>query len=115
MNETMPASLDAAIAMQPAWLQAWVMVLVIVNLTAALFLVARQEGKFSVRVEALAILLSFFAAGAAMAAGIQRFCFSPRFAVSDSRSNASPRRTRVLTVSRGTPSRRATLRTGKSS
>ena len=66
MNETMPADLNAAIAMQPAWLQAWVMVLVIVNLAAAVFLVARRDGKFSVRVEALAILVSFFAAGAAM-------------------------------------------------
>ena len=66
MNETMPADLSAAIALQPAWLQTWVMVLVIVNLAAALFLVARRDGKFSVRVEALAILVSFFAAGAAM-------------------------------------------------
>ena len=66
MNETMPADLNTAIAMQAAWLQAWVMVLVIVNLAAALFLVARRDGKFSVRVEALAILVSFFAAGAAM-------------------------------------------------
>lgn len=66
MNETMPADLGAAIALQPAWLQTWVMVLVIVNLAAALFLVARRDGKFSVRVEALAILVSFFAAGAAM-------------------------------------------------
>ena len=66
MNETMPADLNTAIAMQAAWLQAWVLVLVIVNLAAALFLVARRDGKFSVRVEALAILLSFLAAGAAM-------------------------------------------------
>ena len=66
MNETMPADLNAAIAMQAAWLQAWVMVLVIVNLAAALFLVARQDGKFSVRAEALAILISFVAAGAFM-------------------------------------------------
>jgi len=66
MNEAMPADLNAAIAMQAAWLQAWVMVLVIVNLAAALFLVARQDGKFSVRAEALAILISFVAAGALM-------------------------------------------------
>ena len=66
MNETIPADLNAAIAMQAAWLQAWVMVLVIVNLAAALFLVARQDGKFSIRAEVLAILVSFFAAGAFM-------------------------------------------------
>jgi hypothetical protein len=66
MNETIPADLNAAIAMQAAWLQAWVMVLVIVNLAAALFLVARQDGKFSSRAEVLAILVSFFAAGAFM-------------------------------------------------
>ena len=66
MNETTPADLNAAIAMQSAWLQAWVMVLVVVNLAAALFLVVRRDGKFSLRVEALAILVSFFAAGAFM-------------------------------------------------
>jgi len=66
MNDTMPADLNAAIAMQAAWLQAWVMVLVIVNLAAALFLVARRDGKFTLRVEALAILAGFFAAAVAM-------------------------------------------------
>lgn len=66
MNDTMPADLNAAIALQPAWLQTWVIVLVIVNLAAALFLVARKDGKFGVRIEALAILLSFFAAGMMM-------------------------------------------------
>jgi hypothetical protein len=66
VNDTLPADLNAAIAMQPAWLQAWVVVLVIVNLAAALFLVARKDGKFGVRTEALAILISFFAAGMLM-------------------------------------------------
>ena len=66
MNETMPADLSAAIAMQAPWLQAWVMILVVVNLAAALFLVARRDGKFALRIEALAILISFFAAGAFM-------------------------------------------------
>lgn len=67
MTETMPADLNAAIALQPAWLQAWVMVLVIVNLAAVLFVVTRRDGKFGIRIEALAILVSFAAAGAAMA------------------------------------------------
>ena len=66
MNETMPADLSAAIAMQAPWLQAWVMVLVVVNLAAALFLVAKRDGNFTLRIEALAILISFFAAGAFM-------------------------------------------------
>lgn len=66
MNETMPADLNAAIALQPAWLQAWVMVLVVVNLGAALFLLVRRDGKLGVRIEALAILLSFIVAGVAM-------------------------------------------------
>lgn len=66
MNETMPADLNAAIAMQAAWLQVWVMVLVVVNLAAAVFLVTRRDGKFTVRVEALAILAGFFAAAVAM-------------------------------------------------
>ena len=67
MKEAMPADLNAAIALQPAWLQAWVMVLVIVNLAALLFVITRRDGKFGVRMEALAIVASFLVAGAAMA------------------------------------------------
>ncbi len=63
----MPAAdLNAAIAMQSAWLQAWVMVLVVVNLAAVLFLLARRDRKLHVRMEAVAIVVSFVAAGAAM-------------------------------------------------
>ena len=35
MNETLPADLNAAIAMQAAWLQVWVMVLVTANSASA--------------------------------------------------------------------------------
>ena len=66
MNESMPADLNAAIALQPVWLQAWVMVLVVVNLAAGLFLLTRRDGRLRVRIEAVAILASFVVAGMAM-------------------------------------------------
>ena len=62
MNETVPADLNAAIAGQPMWLQAWVLVLVITNLAAVFFIVTKQQGRYRPRPEALAILVSFFAA-----------------------------------------------------
>jgi hypothetical protein len=66
MNETLPGDLNAAIAAQSPGLQVWVLVLVITNLAAALFLVTRKQGRIALRPEALAILVSFFAAAAFM-------------------------------------------------
>ncbi len=58
----MPSTLNDAIASEPIWLQAWVMLLVVTHLAALLFVVGREEGRFFVRREAIAIVASFFAA-----------------------------------------------------
>lgn len=65
MNDA-PANLNEAIATQPVWLQGWVFVLVAVNLAAILFVVTREEGRFRLRFEPIAIVVSFLAAGAFM-------------------------------------------------
>jgi hypothetical protein len=59
----MPANLNEAIATEPTWLQAWVMVLVVVNLAALLFVIGRHDGRWQVRSEPIAIAVSFVAAG----------------------------------------------------
>lgn len=59
----LPATLNDAIATEPVWLQAWVLVLVVVNLAALLFVVGRQQGRWLVRFEPIAIVVSFVAAG----------------------------------------------------
>ena len=68
MSDTdMPPGLDAALATEPLWLQAWVMLLVITHVTALLFVVRRRpEGGLAIRPEPVAIVLSFLAAGVAM-------------------------------------------------
>ena len=62
MNEPATMDFNAAIASQEPWLQAWVMVLVLTNLLALLFVVFKQESGFKFRPEALAIVFSFVAA-----------------------------------------------------
>jgi hypothetical protein len=62
----MPANLGDAIATEPVWLQTWVMVLVVANLAALLFVIGRREGRMLVRPEPIAIVASFLAAGAFM-------------------------------------------------
>jgi len=62
----MPATLNDAIATEPLWLQAWVMVLVVTNLVALLFVVGRRQGRWLVRPEPVAIVASFLAAGVFM-------------------------------------------------
>lgn len=59
----MPANLNEAIATEPIWLQAWVMVLVVVNLAALLFVIGRHDDRWQVRSEPIAIAASFIAAG----------------------------------------------------
>lgn len=61
-----PATLNDAIATEPMWLQLWVVLLVITNLGALLFVVGRREGRFHARPEPIAILVSFFAAAGLM-------------------------------------------------
>ena len=65
--QTSAATLNEAIAAQPGWLQAWVMVLVLTHLVALRFVVRRGDGgKLSPRWRPIAILVSFFAAAALM-------------------------------------------------
>ncbi|XOV85807.1 MAG: hypothetical protein ACFHX7_12540 [Pseudomonadota bacterium] len=66
MEQTLPPTLGEAIATEPAWLQAWVMTLVLSNLLAILFVVGRENGKWTVRYEPIAIVASFIAAGVLM-------------------------------------------------
>lgn len=65
-SPALPATLNEAIATGPAWLQAWILVLVVTNLVALLFVVRRRDGAFRVRAEPIAILVSFFAAAVFM-------------------------------------------------
>jgi len=62
----MPPTLNEAIATEPLWLQAWVFLLVVVNVTALLFVVGREDGRWRPRWEPIAILLSFVASSAFM-------------------------------------------------
>lgn len=66
MNRDMPATLGDAIGSEPMWLQAWLMLLVATHLAAILFAVVRDDGAWRVRYQPLAILASFFLAGAFM-------------------------------------------------
>ena len=58
MND-LTTSLGDAIATQGAFLQGWVMVLVGTHLISLLLSVYRQDGKFKIRYESLAIVGSF--------------------------------------------------------
>jgi len=62
----LPATLNEAIATEPMWLQAWVLLLVVANLAALLFVVRRGNEGLRLRAEPIAILVSFLAAGAFM-------------------------------------------------
>ncbi len=66
MDPSDPATLNQAIAAEPLWLQGWVLLLVLANLLAIFFVVRREDGRWRVRPEPIAILASFFAAGAFM-------------------------------------------------
>lgn len=62
----MPPSLLDAIATEPLWLQAWIAVLGVTNLLAVVFVAGREEGRWRVRPEPVAILAAFVAAGLLM-------------------------------------------------
>ncbi|MEJ6704475.1 MAG: hypothetical protein ACKVKL_02555 [Pseudomonadales bacterium] len=65
MNDV-TTSLGDAIATQGVFLQGWVMVLVGTHLISLLLSVYKQDGKFKIRYESLAIVGSFFVAGASI-------------------------------------------------
>lgn len=59
MDSTMPATLGEAIATEPVWLQVWVTLLVVAHLPAIAFVVGRDAGRWRLRLEPIAILVSF--------------------------------------------------------
>lgn len=63
---TIPPTLGDAIATEPAWLQAWVMVLVVTNLAGVFFAVGKDIDGWKVRAEPIAIVFAFFVAAAIM-------------------------------------------------
>ncbi len=67
MNEAqLPATLGGAIGTEPMWLQAWVMVMVLVHLAAIFFLVGREQQRWRIRIEPIAIIASFLIAAVIM-------------------------------------------------
>ncbi|MEX2206449.1 MAG: hypothetical protein WEF50_09510, partial [Myxococcota bacterium] len=66
MDESMPATLGAAMATEPLWLRAWLAVLVSVYIAALLFIVRREAGSWRVRAEPIAILASFLGSAVLM-------------------------------------------------
>ena len=66
MDGFTPATLGEGIAAQPPWLQGWVLLLVLAHLGALAFVAHRADGKWKVRIEPIAIVVSFLAAGAFM-------------------------------------------------
>ncbi len=66
MGTEAAATLNDAIATQPMWLQAWVMVLVLTHVLALVFVVTKSADGWRVRGEPIAIFLSFAAAAVLM-------------------------------------------------
>jgi hypothetical protein len=66
MDPSLPSTLSQAMATEPSWIRAWIQVLIVVNLAAVLFIVGRDEGRWRVRAEPVAIIAGFFAAAIAM-------------------------------------------------
>lgn len=66
MDQSVPATLNDAISSEPMWLRVWVLTLVFTHLAAVLFMIHRRDSGWAVRVEAIAIVASFFLAAVAM-------------------------------------------------
>lgn len=66
MGTDLPATLADAIATEPLWLQAWIMILAGTHLLSVAFVAHRTDTGWKVRAESVAILVSFFMAAAAM-------------------------------------------------
>ena len=58
----MPATLGDAIGTEPAWLQAWVLILGAVHIAAVAFVVGRDRGRWVIRPEPIAVVASLIAA-----------------------------------------------------
>jgi hypothetical protein len=66
MDPSMPPTLVEAMATEPFWIRGWLVVLVVTHLASVLFVVARDAGRWRMRVEPIAILASFLAAAVLM-------------------------------------------------
>jgi hypothetical protein len=64
--ETMPETLNAAMATEPLWLKSWLFVLVGVHFASLLFFVQRASGRWKLRPEPIAVFASFLLAGLLM-------------------------------------------------
>jgi len=62
MDPAMPATLGDAIGTEPAWLQAWVLILGAVHIAAVAFVVGRDRGRWVIRPEPIAVVASLIAA-----------------------------------------------------
>lgn len=66
MDPELPKTLSEAMATEPLWLRSWINLLIATNLAAVLFVVGKPDGRWRIRLEPIAILISFFAAAALM-------------------------------------------------
>ncbi len=66
MDPELPKTLAEAMATEPLWLRSWIYVLVAVNLSALLFVVGKEAGRWQVRREPIAIIVGFVAAAILM-------------------------------------------------
>jgi len=64
--ESMPETLNAAMATEPLWLKSWLFVLVSVHLASLVFFVDRAGARWTLRREPIAVLASFLLAGLLM-------------------------------------------------
>ena len=64
MDESMPATLGAALATEPIWLRTWLVLLISVHVAALFFIARREAGAWRIRSEPIAIAASFL--GSAM-------------------------------------------------
>lgn len=69
-------TLTDAMATEPLWLKAWLLTLVSTHMIALLFIVGRSAGRWIIRYEAIAIFVSFFAAGALMNVLFEQFGYT---------------------------------------
>jgi hypothetical protein len=64
--DSMPETLNAAMATEPFWLKSWLFVLVGVHFASLLFFVHRADARWKLRPEPIAVFASFLLAGLLM-------------------------------------------------
>ena len=66
MEPELPKSLVEAMATEPLWLRSWINVMVVTNLSAVLFVIGKETGRWRIRPEPIAIVVAFVAAAILM-------------------------------------------------